>query len=41
MAIAGCLLNKTVNFYPNNYYKNIEIYNYSIKNNYKKCIFHK
>lgn len=39
MAIAGSLLNKNVNFYPNNYYKNKEIYLYSLKNKYKKTIF--
>lgn len=31
MAIAGSLLNKRVHFYPNSYYKNKAVYEYSIK----------
>lgn len=31
MAIAGSLLNKHINFYPNNYYKNNAVFEYSIK----------
>jgi len=34
MAIAGSLLNKYVNFYPNSYYKNTAVYEYSIKDNF-------
>ena len=41
MAIVGSLLNKNVNFYSNNYYKNKAIFNYSINNIFKKTIFHK
>jgi exopolysaccharide biosynthesis predicted pyruvyltransferase EpsI len=40
MAVAGSLLNKNVNMYPNNYFKNEAVYEYSLKN-YPKTIFHK
>jgi exopolysaccharide biosynthesis predicted pyruvyltransferase EpsI len=33
--IAGLLMNKRVNFYPNNYYKNEAVYNHSIKGAFK------
>jgi exopolysaccharide biosynthesis predicted pyruvyltransferase EpsI/GR25 family glycosyltransferase involved in LPS biosynthesis len=36
IAIASSLLDKNVNFYKNSYYKNEEIYKYSIKNNFPK-----
>lgn len=39
IAIAGSLLNKKVLLSKNSYYKNEEIYNYSIKNIYKNTIF--
>lgn len=39
MCIAGCLLNKKVNFYPNSYYKNKAVYDYSIKTDFAKCKF--
>lgn len=35
VAIIASLLNKNVNFYSNNYYKNEAIYNFSILNKYK------
>jgi exopolysaccharide biosynthesis predicted pyruvyltransferase EpsI len=41
MAIAGSLLNKKVNFYSNNYYKNKAVFDYSINNIFKKTVFHK
>jgi len=34
MAIAGSLLNKRVHFYPNSYYKNKVVYEYSIKDSF-------
>ena len=40
VAISASLLDKNVNFYGNSYWKNKEIYNYSIKNKFKKTIFH-
>jgi len=39
VAIAGSLLNKVVYLYPNSYYKNLEIFNLSIKNRFPKTIF--
>ena len=38
-SIAGSLLNKKVKLYPNNYYKNKEVFKYSIKNNLKNTKF--
>jgi len=35
ICIAGSILNKKVNFYENNYFKNKAVYDYSIKNTYK------
>ena len=40
VAIAASLLGKNVNFYGNSYWKNKEIYNYSIKNKFNKTIFY-
>lgn len=41
IAIASCLLNKVVNLYENNYYKNKAIYNYSLSNNFNNInLFH-
>ena len=39
VAIGSSLLDKHVNFYANNYYKNKAIYDYSIKNKYPKTKF--
>lgn len=39
MAIAGSLLNKNVNMYPNNYFKNTSVYTYSLKN-FRNTKFH-
>jgi len=39
IAIAGSLLNKKVNMYSNNYYKNREVYEYSLKNKYVNTKF--
>lgn len=39
VAIAGCLLNKNVNFYPNSYHKNKSIYEYSLMNRFEKINF--
>ena len=38
-SIAGSLLNKKVKLYPNNYYKNKEVFKYSLKNNFKNTQF--
>ena len=40
MAISGSLLNKNVNFFPNSYYKNKSVSEYSLKPKYYKTIFH-
>lgn len=40
IAIAGHLLDKIVHFYPNNYYKNEAVYDYSLKND-SNIIFQK
>lgn len=40
VAIASSLLGKRVNFYGNSYWKNKEVYNFSIKNNFNKTIFY-
>ena len=37
--IGGSLLNKQVNFYPNSYWKNQEVYNYSLRDNFPKTVF--
>ena len=39
VAIVGSLLNKKVNFYSNNYYKNESVYKLSISNKYKLTTF--
>lgn len=39
VAIASSLLNKAVYLYPNSYYKNLEVFNLSIKNRFPKTIF--
>lgn len=39
VAIAGILLNKKVNLYPNSYWKNKAIYEYSIKDKYSNIKF--
>lgn len=39
VAILGSLLGKVVNFYPNSYYKNQSVYEYSLLNRYPKTIF--
>lgn len=39
VAIAGLLLQRAINLYPNSYYKNQEVYNYSIDNKYKNVIW--
>ena len=39
VAVAGLLLNKKVNLYPNSYWKNKAIYEYSIKNKYSNIKF--
>lgn len=39
VAILGSLLGKEVNFYPNSYYKNKAVYNYSLLNHYPKTYF--
>lgn len=39
VAIAGCLLGKTVNLYSNCYWKNKAIYEYSIQNIFTTCKF--
>ena len=39
VAIAGLLLNKKVNLYPNSYWKNKAIYEYSIKDKYSNIKF--
>ena len=39
-AIGGSLLNKRVNFYKNSYWKNKEMYEYSLKNKYPNTIFY-
>jgi exopolysaccharide biosynthesis predicted pyruvyltransferase EpsI len=39
IAIAASLLNKEVNFYPNNYYKNEAVYFYSMESKYPKTKF--
>jgi exopolysaccharide biosynthesis predicted pyruvyltransferase EpsI len=36
VAILASLLGKEVNFYPNSYYKNEAVYNYSLLNHYQK-----
>ncbi len=36
VAILASLLGKEVNFYPNSYYKNEAVYNYSLFNRYPK-----
>jgi len=38
VAISASLLNKNVNFYKNSYFKNEEVYKYSIKNKFPKTI---
>ena len=38
-AIGGSLLNKHVKFYPNSYWKNQEVYNYSLRKNFPKTVF--
>jgi exopolysaccharide biosynthesis predicted pyruvyltransferase EpsI len=40
ISIAGALLNKKVNLYKNNYWKNEEMYKYSLKDKYPFVIFH-
>jgi exopolysaccharide biosynthesis predicted pyruvyltransferase EpsI len=40
LAIASILIGKKVNFYPNNYFKNKAVYEYSIKNKYPNIIFY-
>lgn len=40
VCIAGALLGKKVNFYSNNYYKNISVYNYSIKDRFSNVKMH-
>ncbi len=35
VCIAGCLLGKKVHFYPNSYYKNKAVYDYTIKRHFK------
>lgn len=39
VAILASLLGKEVNFYPNSYYKNEAVYNYSLFNRYPKTCF--
>lgn len=39
VAILGALLNKKVRLYANNYWKNLEVYKYSIKKQYKNVKF--
>ncbi|MBT0719874.1 polysaccharide pyruvyl transferase family protein [Rosenbergiella collisarenosi] len=39
VSILGCLLDKKVNFYPNSYYKNQAVFNYSILNKFQKVVF--
>lgn len=39
-AIGGSLLNKYVKFYPNSYWKNQEVYNYSLRDDFPKTIFY-
>jgi exopolysaccharide biosynthesis predicted pyruvyltransferase EpsI len=39
-AIGASLLNKRVNFYKNSYWKNKEMYEYSLKNKYPNTIFY-
>ncbi|CCG86689.1 polysaccharide pyruvyl transferase family protein [Erwinia piriflorinigrans] len=39
VAILASLLGKIVNFYPNSYYKNQAVFNYSIINRYPKTVF--
>lgn len=39
VAILASLLGKEVNFYPNSYYKNEAVYNYSLLNHYPKTCF--
>ena len=39
-AIGGSLLNKHVKFYPNSYWKNQEVYNYSLRDDFPKTIFY-
>ena len=39
VAIAASLLSKIVMFYPNSYYKNKEVYEYSLKDKYKNTFF--
>ncbi len=38
-AIGASLLNKRVHLYPNSYWKNQEVYNYSLRDNYPKTHF--
>lgn len=40
VAIASCLLGKSVNLYPSNYFKIEAIYNSSLKTNFEKVTFH-
>lgn len=39
ISIAGALLGKKVNFYPNSYNKNFSIYDYSMRNRFKNVTF--
>ena len=39
-AIGGSLLNKHVKLYPNSYWKNQEVYNYSLRGDFPKTIFY-
>ena len=39
-AIGASLLNKKVNFYKNSYWKNKEVYDYTLKNKYSNTIFY-
>ena len=39
VSIASSFLNKKINIYPNSYYKNKKIFEYSIKNEYKNSVF--
>ena len=39
VAIMGALYGREVNLYPNSYYKNKEVYEYSIKNKFSNVKF--
>ena len=39
VGIAGCILNKKVNLYPNSYWKVEEVYKHSIEGKYPKARF--